>query len=73
MMSLISRRVKLVSSLLLVAALAGCGGGANEDLASWMQEQRAKTQPKVEPISEPVVFDTGMDLEGGGLRVERFE
>jgi type VI secretion system protein ImpF len=27
----------------------------------------------VEPISEPVVFDTGMDLSGGGLRVERFE
>ena len=27
----------------------------------------------VDPISEPVVFDTGLDLEGGGLRVERFE
>ena len=42
--------------VLLLALLAGCGGGANEELSSWMQEQRAKTQPKVEPLSEPVRF-----------------
>lgn len=42
--------------LLLAGLLAGCGGGENEELSAWMQEQRAKTQPKVEPISEPVRF-----------------
>ncbi len=28
---------------------------------------------QVDPISEPVTFDTGLDFEGGGLRVESFE
>ncbi len=42
--------------VLILGLLAGCGGGENEDLSSWMKEQRAKTLPKVEPIAEPVRF-----------------
>lgn len=42
--------------LVLAGLLAGCGGGENEDLSTWMKEQRAKTMPKVEPIAEPVRF-----------------
>lgn len=41
----------------LAALLAACGsGGENQELSVWMAEQRAKAQPKVEPISEPVRF-----------------
>ena len=42
--------------VLILGLLAGCGGGENEDLSTWMKEQRAKTLPKVEPIAEPVRF-----------------
>lgn len=41
---------------LTVSALSACGGGDNEELARWMQELRGRTQPKVEPIAEPVRF-----------------
>jgi type IV pilus assembly protein PilP len=52
----ISLRLAWGVCLLAAGLLAGCGGGDNEELATWMQEQRAKTQPKVDPISEPVRF-----------------
>jgi type VI secretion system protein ImpF len=44
-----------------------------EDVADFRLRIRIEAILQVEPISEPVVFDTGMDLAGGGLRVERFE
>lgn len=56
MTRLIVLRPAWLVSLLTLGLLAGCGGGENEELSVWMQEQRAKTQPKVEPISEPVRF-----------------
>lgn len=40
----------------LAVALTACADGADGDLSQWMQEQRSKTQPKVEPITEPVRF-----------------
>ena len=52
----ISLRLGWGVCLLTAGLLAACGGGDNQELAAWMQEQRAKTQPKVEPISEPVRF-----------------
>jgi type VI secretion system protein ImpF len=44
-----------------------------EDVADFTLRIRIEAILHVEPISEPVVFDTGLDFEGGGLRVERFE
>ena len=44
-----------------------------EGVADFRLRIRIEAILQVEPISEPVVFDTGMDLAGGGLRVERFE
>jgi type IV pilus assembly protein PilP len=52
----LSLRLGWCACLLLAGLLAGCGGGINEELSTWMQEQRAKTQPKVDPIAEPVRF-----------------
>ena len=51
-----TRGPAFAAACLAAVLLAGCGGGDNEEIATWMQEQRAKTQPKVEPISEPVRF-----------------
>lgn len=51
-----TRGAAFAVACLAAVLLAGCGGGDNEEIATWMQEQRAKTQPKVEPISEPVRF-----------------
>jgi type VI secretion system protein ImpF len=44
-----------------------------EDVSDFKVRIRIEAILHVDPISEPVVFDTGLDLEGGGLRVERFE
>jgi len=43
------------------------------DVSDFRLRIRIEAILQVDPISEPVVFDTGLDLEGGGLRVERFE
>src|SRR5829696_4460954 len=42
-----------VSAALLLAA---CGSSGQEELQAWMNEQRAQTKPKVEPIPEPKKF-----------------
>lgn len=50
------RAAKLCSALCAVAALSGCLG-SQEDLKSWMREERAKVRPRVEAISEPKRFE----------------
>ena len=42
--------------VLAASALAACGGGENEEVNQWMQEQRAATKPQVTPIPEPKKF-----------------
>jgi type IV pilus assembly protein PilP len=42
----------LAASLLLCA----CSPSGQEDLQAWMNEQRAQTRPKVQPIPEPKKF-----------------
>jgi type IV pilus assembly protein PilP len=36
--------------------LAACGSSGQEELHAWMDEQRAQTKPKVQPIPEPKKF-----------------
>lgn len=36
--------------------LAACGSSGQEELQAWMDEQRAQTRPKVQPIPEPKKF-----------------
>ena len=36
--------------------LAACGSSGQEELQAWMNEQRAQTRPKVQPIPEPKKF-----------------
>lgn len=47
-----SRRLLLGAAALLALALAGCGQ-PNEDLRTWMTEQRASMHPHVTPIEPP--------------------
>lgn len=44
------------ASVLLAAAVAGCGGGDQQEVQAWMNEQRALTKPQVQPIPEPKKF-----------------
>ncbi len=37
--------------------LVACGVSTDQELATWMAEQKAQTHPKVEPISEPKRFE----------------
>lgn len=45
-----------VAVLLLSLALAACTQSGQEELQQWMNQQRAQTRPKVEPIPEPKKF-----------------
>ena len=36
--------------------LAACGSSGQEELQAWMNEQRAQTRPKVQPLPEPKKF-----------------
>jgi type IV pilus assembly protein PilP len=42
--------------LALSLALAACTQSGQEELQQWMNQQRAQTRPKVEPIPEPKKF-----------------
>lgn len=43
-------------SVLILAALAGCGASSEDELREWMAEQRSQMRPHVAPISEPKQF-----------------
>jgi type IV pilus assembly protein PilP len=45
--------VPLIAAL---AVLAGCDGGGQEEVQTWMADERARTKPQVEPIPEPKKF-----------------
>ncbi|TWO70526.1 pilus assembly protein PilP [Caenimonas sedimenti] len=44
------------AAVLFAAAVAGCGGGDQQEVQAWMNEQRALTKPQVQPIPEPKKF-----------------
>jgi type IV pilus assembly protein PilP len=44
------------SAVLLALVVAGCGSAGQDELQAWMNEQRAQTRPKVQPIPEPKKF-----------------
>ncbi len=48
-----------------VLLLAGCWGGAQDDLAEWMAQQRATVRPRVEPVAEPKAY-VPQDYRGAG-------
>ena len=39
-----------------VAALAACAGSGDEELQTWMTEQRGMARPKIMPLAEPKKF-----------------
>ncbi|HWV03131.1 pilus assembly protein PilP [Ralstonia sp.] len=60
---------RLIGAMGLAALLSGCFG-SQEDLRSWMREERAKVKPRVEQISEPKRFEAQNYAEG--MAVEPF-
>jgi len=49
-------RVRTLVTILAVLTLSACGGADNDDLQMWMADQRKSIVPKIDPISEPKVF-----------------
>jgi type VI secretion system protein ImpF len=45
----------------------------SQDVSDFSLRIRIEAILQVDPISEPVAFDTGLDVGGGGLRVESLE
>lgn len=52
-------------TLLGVALLAGCGASSEDELRSWMLEQRNQMRPHIKPISEPKQFKPENYSEAG--------
>ncbi len=44
------------AATLAALVLAGCGSSGQEELQQWMNDQRAQTKPRVQPIPEPKKF-----------------
>jgi type IV pilus assembly protein PilP len=44
------------TAVCLASSLAACGSSGQEELQSWMDQQRAQTRPHVQPIPEPKKF-----------------
>lgn len=49
-------RRKLLMSLVAVGALSACGTSDQEEIQTWMADERARTKPNVQPIPEPKKF-----------------
>lgn len=63
------RAAKLCSALSALALLGGCFG-SQEDLRTWMRDERARVRPRVDQISEPKRFEAQRYTEG--VAVEPF-
>ncbi|WP_048439709.1 pilus assembly protein PilP [Caenimonas sp. SL110] len=48
--------IRITAALALALAVAGCGSSGQEELQEWMNQQRALTKPRVQPIPEPKKF-----------------
>lgn len=49
-------RLTSYSALAALSLLAACGASDQEEVQTWMNEQRAQMRPRVEPIPEPKKF-----------------
>jgi len=57
---------KLISWVLISAALAGCSPSGDEELRQWMADLRQTTKPRVTPLTEPKQFKPqNYQMEGG--------
>jgi len=61
------RSAQLFGWVCSAAVLAGCFGSEQDDLRTWMREQRAQVKPKVTPISEPKKFTPQPYTEGAAM------
>jgi type IV pilus assembly protein PilP len=52
----VSDRALTAASLVCLVILSGCGLSSEDDVAKWMEEQRASVKPTVRPIPEPKRF-----------------
>lgn len=52
----IMRRTMHAAALALLAALAACGDGGEQEVRQWMEEVRRQTPVSVQKISEPKTF-----------------
>lgn len=48
--------IRISAALWLALLVSACGASGQEELQDWMNEQRAQTKPKVQPIPEPKKF-----------------
>lgn len=49
-------RLRITTCLAVGFVLSGCGSSGQEELQSWMEQQRQQTRPKVQPIPAPKDF-----------------
>ena len=60
------RHIPLALLVLGAAFLAGCSSDEDNDLRSWMTQQRSTIKPKITPIEEPKQFNpAAYDMDSG--------
>ena len=47
---------RLASLAVCAALLGGCAGSGQEEIQTWMNEQKAQTRPRITPLTEPKQF-----------------
>ena len=48
--------IRISAALSLALLVSACSSSGQEELQEWMNEQRAQTKPKIQPIPEPKKF-----------------
>jgi len=61
------KALRIFGVIALVSLLAGCFGSEQEDLRTWMRDQRAQVKPRIAPISEPKKFTPQAYTEGAAV------
>lgn len=60
------RVAKVISAVGVLSLLSGCLG-SQEDLRTWMRDERSRVKPRVEQISEPKRFEAQSYSEGSAV------
>lgn len=56
-----------LAALCVLPLLAACGGAVDDDLSTWMAEQKAQTHPRVPPLSAPKQFTPADYSQAGAV------
>lgn len=61
------QKISRISCCFLAMTLFACTNSEHSDLNDWVQEQRSSARPRVQPLSEPLVFTPQPYISADGV------